>query len=81
MNPARSEPSDYVNFPVAAPRSCTCAEAARCQTAGPDAPAHDAFTRLLRRQPPDTAARWQETRASHAYPLCHCERSVAISSA
>ena len=62
MNPAKSEPLDYINFLVAAQQSFSCTEAARCQPAAPDAPAHDAFTRLLRRQPPDTEALWQETR-------------------
>ena len=58
MNPAKSEPLDYINFLVAAQQSFTCVEAARCQPAVPEAPAHDAFTRLLRRQPPDTEALW-----------------------
>lgn len=58
MNPAKSEPLDYINFLVAAQKSFNCSEAARCQ---PEAPAHDAFTRLLRRQPPDTEALWRET--------------------
>lgn len=62
MNPAKSEPLDYINFLVAAQQSFSCVEAARCQPAAADAPAHDAFTRLLRRQPPDTEALWQETR-------------------
>lgn len=62
MNPARSGPLDYINFLVAAQKSFTCAEAARCQPESDRTPAHDAFTRLLRRQPPDTEALWQETR-------------------
>ena len=61
MNPARSEPLDYINFLVAAQKSFTCSEAARCQPDAPGAPAHDAFTRLLRRHPPDTEALWRET--------------------
>ena len=61
MNPAKSEPLDYINFLVAAQKSFTCSEAARCQPETPEAPAHGAFTRLLRRQPPDTGALWQET--------------------
>ncbi len=40
----------------------TCTEAARSQPQA-DPPAHDAFTRLLSRQPPDTEALWQEARA------------------
>ena len=62
MHRARSESSDYIDFLVAAQQSFTGTEAARCQPAGPKAPSHDAFTRLLRRQPPDTEALWQETR-------------------
>ena len=31
-----------------------------CQPGGLESPAHDAFTRLLRRQPPDTEALWRE---------------------
>ncbi|MFA5870133.1 MAG: transposase, partial [Candidatus Bathyarchaeia archaeon] len=38
----------------------TCTEAARCQPEKPLSPAHDAFTRLLKRQPPDTGALWRE---------------------
>ena len=34
MNPARSEPLDYINFLVAAQKSFTCSEAARCQPDG-----------------------------------------------
>ena len=62
MNPAKCDALDYIHFLVAAQRSFSCQEAARCQPEGADAPAHDAFTRLLRREPPDTAALWQETR-------------------
>lgn len=35
-------------------------EAARCQPESQNAPAHDAFTRLLSRQPLDTETLWQE---------------------
>ena len=45
---------------IAAQKVYTCTEAARCRPQEGDAPAHDAFTRLLTRQPPDTAALWQE---------------------
>ena len=62
MNPARSGPLDYIDFLVAAQKSFTCTEAARCQPESDRVPAHDAFTRLLRRQPPDTEALWRETR-------------------
>lgn len=61
MNPIRCDALDYIHFLVAAQRSFSCSEAARCQPGSESAPAHDAFTRLLRRQPPDTEALWQET--------------------
>lgn len=61
MNPAKCDALDYIQFLVAAQKSFSCTEAARCQPDQEGAPAHDAFTRLLRRQPPDTEALWQET--------------------
>lgn len=62
MNPPKCDEIDYIHFLIAAQRVFSCTEAARSQ---PDhdtdeAPAHDAFTRLLQRQPPDTEALWQE---------------------
>jgi hypothetical protein len=61
MNPAQCDALDYIHFLVAAQKSFSCTEAARCQPREEGAPAHDAFTRLLRRQPLDTEALWQET--------------------
>ena len=61
MNPAKCDAVDYIQFLVAAQKRFACSEAARWQPESPQAPAHDAFTRLLRRQPPDTEALWQET--------------------
>ena len=63
MNPRRCDDLDYIHFLIAAQRVFTCTEAARCQPEGADAPAHDAFTRLLQREPPDTGALWQEVKA------------------
>lgn len=60
MTERRCDEVDYIQFLIAAQRVFTCTEVARCQPAEPEAPAHDAFTRLLQRQPPDTAALWQE---------------------
>jgi len=59
-NPRRCDDLDYIHFLIAAQRVFTCTEAARCQPEGIDVPAHDAFTRLLQREPPDTEALWQE---------------------
>jgi hypothetical protein len=62
MNAPRCCDTDYIAFLLAAQRVFSCTEAARCQPPTPQAPAHDAFTRLLTREPPDTAALWQEAR-------------------
>jgi putative transposase len=43
-------------------RVFTCTEAARCPPEREQAPAHDAFTRLLQRQPPGMEALWQEAK-------------------
>ena len=48
-------------------------EAARAQQPRPDAPAHDAFTRLLHRLEPDPATLWAE-----AAPLVRRERGVLV---
>lgn len=60
MNAPKVDELDYIQFLIAAQRVFTCTEAATCQPEQPAPPAHDAFTRLLVRQPPDTAALWQE---------------------
>jgi putative transposase len=60
MNAPKVDELDYIQFLIAAQRVFTCTEAAACQPEQTDPPAHDAFTRLLSRQPPDTAALWQE---------------------
>jgi putative transposase len=60
MNRAKCNELDYIHFLIATQKTFTCTEAARCQPEHPNAPAHDAFTRLLQRQPLDTEALWQE---------------------
>lgn len=60
MNPPKVDDLDYIHFLVAAQKEFTCTEAARSSPEAEDAPAHDAFTRLLQRRPPDTEALWQE---------------------
>lgn len=62
MNPPKCDDLDYIHFLIAAQKVFTCTEAARCQPEREDAPAHDAFTRLLSREPPDTEALWQEAK-------------------
>ena len=56
MNAPKVTDIDYIQFLIAAQRVYTCTEAARCATTA----SHDAYTRLLARLPPDTAALWQE---------------------
>jgi len=63
LNTARCTDLDYINFLIAAQKAFTCTEATRCQPDKPSTPAHDAFTRLLKRQPPDTGALWREAQA------------------
>ena len=60
MNAPRCDELDYLDFLIAAPGPVSCTEAARVQPLRPDAPAHDAFTRLLTRIEPDPDALWQE---------------------
>lgn len=62
MNAPRATPEDYIAFLAVAPGEATATEMARCQPIQPDAPSHDAFTRLLHRVEPDTDALWQEVR-------------------
>src|SRR5438874_13388 len=62
MNLAKVHPEHYIDFLVAAPKACSAAEAGRSQRPGRDAPAHDAFTRLLTRLEPDPQALWAEVR-------------------
>jgi putative transposase len=63
MNPPKCDDLDYIHFLIAAQKVFTGTEAARCAPEEERAPAHDAFTRLLPRQPPDTEALWQEAKA------------------
>jgi len=51
---------DYINFLIASTKIFTCTEAARCQLIDEHSASHEAFTRLLQRQPPDTEALWNE---------------------
>ena len=62
MNPPKCRDLDYIHFLVAAQKVFTCTEAARCHPGGESSsPSHDAFTRLLRRQPPDPEVLWKES--------------------
>ena len=60
MNRPKCNEYDYINFLVAAQTVFSTVEAARTHPAGESGPAHDAYTRLLQRLPPDSAALWGE---------------------
>ncbi len=62
MNPPKVTAEDYINFIIATPRDVTATEAGRVQPESKDAPAHDAFTRLLSRLEPDAETLWTEAR-------------------
>jgi hypothetical protein len=60
MNPPKCEELDYINFLIAAQRVFSSTEASRTHPAEERGPAHDAYTRLLKRIPPDSQMLWQE---------------------
>jgi len=62
MNPSKCDELDYINFLVAAQKVFSSIEASKTHPAGDEAPAHDAYTRLLHRLPPDSTALWQEVK-------------------
>ncbi len=62
MNPPKVTDEDYINFIIATPHDVTATEAERVQPESKNAPAHDAFTRLLSRLEPDAETLWQEAR-------------------
>ena len=62
INPAKCTEFDYINFLVASSRVFSCTEASKCSFLDSNSPAHDSFTRLLRRQPSDTESLWEEVK-------------------
>ena len=62
MNPPKVTDEDYINFIIATPRDVTETFAGRVQPESKNAPAHDAFTRLLSRLEPDAETLWEEAR-------------------
>jgi putative transposase len=73
MNAPKCDELDYINFLVAAQRAFSTVEAAKTHPAGDAGPAHDAYTRLLQRTPPDSEALWQEVS-----PLVERTRGVLV---
>ena len=60
MNPPKCDEMDYINFLIAAQQVFSSMEASRSHPQEEHAPAHDAYTRLLMRLPPDSERLWQE---------------------
>jgi putative transposase len=60
MNAPKVSETDYIQFLIAAQRVYSCVEAGKVS---PEVAAHDAYTRLLSRLPPDTEALWAEAKA------------------
>ncbi len=60
MSHPKCRDTDYIDFLIATPRAASCCEAARSQPPAHDPPAHDAYTRLLRRIEPDPATLYRE---------------------
>lgn len=63
MNAPKCTEYDYINFLVAAQQVFSAVEAARSHPEGEQKVAHDAYTRLLQRLPPDSEALWAEVKA------------------
>ena len=60
INPPKCSDIDFINFLIAASNVFSCTEAARWNPFVANAPSHDAFTRCLQRQSPDTEALWDQ---------------------
>ena len=60
MNAPKVDELDYINFLIAAQRVFSTVEAAKVSLDEMRQPAHDAYTRLLQRTPPDSLALWLE---------------------
>ena len=60
LNPSKCSEYDYINFLIASTKIFVCFKASRCQLIDEHSASHDAFTRLLQRQPPDTEALWND---------------------
>jgi hypothetical protein len=62
MNAPKVDELDYIHFLIAAQRVFSAVEAAKVSPDEQRQPAHDAYTRLLQRVPPDSQALWQEVK-------------------
>lgn len=60
MNPPKCNELDYIHFLIAAQKVFSSVEASKTHPVTENVPAHDAYSRLLQRLPPDSQALWQE---------------------
>ncbi|CAK0770549.1 transposase [Gammaproteobacteria bacterium] len=60
MNLPKCTAEDYIQFLIATPRSYSCSEAAKVSPIIDAPPAHDAFTRILYREEPNSDELWRE---------------------
>lgn len=73
MNPAKVDELDYIQFLVAAQKVFSTVEAAKVRSKEAGAPAHDAYTRLLQRMPPDSQRLWAEVQ-----PFVENEKGILV---
>ena len=73
MNPPKCDDLDYINFLIAAQKVFSSVEASQTHPAEGNGPSHDAYTRLLKRLPPDSQALWREVR-----PLVKLNKGVLV---
>jgi hypothetical protein len=73
MNLPKCDEMDYIYFLIAAQRVFSSVEASLTHPAEEKAPAHDAYTRLLQRLPPDSQGLWREVR-----PLVKPKQGVLV---
>jgi hypothetical protein len=60
MNPPKVDELDYIQFLIAAQKVVSAVEASKVHPDESAEVAHDAYTRLLQRVPPDSQALWRE---------------------
>ncbi|CAK0765749.1 hypothetical protein CCP3SC5AM1_430009 [Gammaproteobacteria bacterium] len=60
MNRSKCSAQDYIQFLITTPRNYSCTEAAKVSPIMNEPPAHDAFTRLLSREEPNSDELWRE---------------------
>lgn len=60
MNISKCTEQDYIQFLIATPKTFSCTEAAKVSPKTESPPAHDSFTRLLKRLKPNPESLWKD---------------------